>query len=108
MWSTKNKKKWKLLLDFFFFYICVFQGSLYVWNISKLDLTDNIIISDNIIKGASLEKGYSDNLEFPSDGFSNDTVELDLVNKVSFRKFKIVFVGFRGTFKTKTGCKNFI
>ena len=90
------------MLDFFFFYICVFQGSLYVWNISKLDLTDNII------KGASLEKGYSDNLEFPSDGFSNDTVELDLVNKVSFRKFKIVFIGFRGTFKTKTGCKNFI
>ena len=47
-------------------------------------------------------------MEFSSDGFSNDTVELDLVNKVSFRKFKMVFIGFRGTFKTKAGCKSFI
>ena len=46
-------------------------------------------------------------MEFSSDGFSNDTVELDLVNKVSFRKFKMVFIGFRGTFKTKAGCKSF-
>ena len=54
------------------------------------------------LKAVSLQKGYSDNLEFSCDGSSNDTVELDLVNKVSFKKFKMVFIGFRVTFKTKT------
>ena len=46
-----------------------------------------------------MQKGYSDIVEFSHDGFNKDTVELDLVNKVSFTKFKMVFIGFRVTLK---------